>query len=56
MGDHLATIDVPKNKGLLCPLYGEGIEGRKLKQLQGTSTDVKWLVIASLIITLEGKR
>ena len=52
----MATIDVPKNKGLLCPLYGEGIEGRKLKQLQGTSTDVKWLVIASLIITLEGKR
>jgi len=30
--------------------------GRKPNQLQGTSTDVEWPVITSLIITLEGKR
>jgi len=26
------------------------------KQLEGTNTDMEWHVIASLIITLEGKR
>ena len=30
-----------------------GTEGQKPKQLQGTSTDMEWPVIASLLITLE---
>ena len=58
MGDHLATIDMhgPKSRGAAVPLFGGIVEGRKLKQLQNTSTDVERPVTASLIITLEGKR
>ena len=47
MGDRLATIDGRKSRGIG--------EGRKPKQLQGTSTDVEWPFIASLMISLEGK-
>jgi len=50
MGDRLATIDMGRKVGgMLCPrfLRGEGVgEDRKPKQLQGTSTDVEWLVIS----------
>jgi len=46
MGDRLATVDMGrKSRG------GTG-EGCKLKQLQGTTTDVEWPFTASLI----GKR
>jgi len=51
MGDRLAT-DMGQKVGSYCvPFGGEGIkEGRNPKQPQGTSTDVEWPVIASLII------
>jgi len=55
MGDHLATIDGPKSRGLLCPFLGNRRKSEP-KQLQGTSTDVEWPVIASLIIIVEDKR
>jgi len=51
MDDRLATIDMRRKVGCCCtPFFGgRGIgEGRELKQLQGTSTDVAWPVIASL--------
>jgi len=54
MGDRLATIDKGRKVGGCCaPIWGTG-EDWKPKQLYGTSTDVEWLVIASLIITLRG--
>jgi len=47
MGDRLATIDMGRKVGDV-PLFGGGIgEGRKPKQLHGTSTDVEWPVTAS---------
>jgi len=55
MGDRLATINMGRKVWAAVPLLEKG-EGRKQKQLPGTSTDVEWPVIASLIITLEGKR
>jgi len=54
MSDHLATIDMGRKVGRGC-CAGIG-EGRKPKQLQGTSTDVEWPMIPSPLITLEGKR
>jgi len=55
MGDRLATIDMGQKVGG-CSAPFLGIEGRKPKQLQGTSIDVEWPVIASVMITSEGKR
>jgi len=56
MGDRLATIDMGRKVGGCCaPIWATG-EDWKPKQLHGTSTDVESLVIASLIITLEGNR
>jgi len=56
MVDHLFTIDMGRKlEAALPPFWGKG-EGQKPKQLQGTSTDVEWPVIGSLILTLEGKR
>jgi len=55
VGGRLVTVDMGRKvRGCCAPFWGIG-EGRKPKQ-QGASTDVEWLVIASLIITLEGKR
>jgi len=55
MGDRFTTKDMGQKAGGCCgPFWGIG--GGKPKLLQGTSTDVKWPVIASLIITLDGKR
>jgi len=57
MGEHLGTIDMCREWGTALPLFlggGTG-EGRRLKQLQSTSTNVELLVVASQIITLEGK-
>jgi len=48
MGDRLATIDMGRNSRLLCPFLGIQNVGSR-SQLQGTSTDVEWPVIASLI-------
>ena len=45
-----------KSRGILCLFFWAGADGRKPKQLQGTSTDVKWPVIASVLITLQGTR
>jgi len=56
MGRHYATIDMGWKVGADVPFFWGG-DRRKPKQLQGTSTDVLNAdVIASLIITLEGKR
>ena len=54
MGDRLATIDMGRKVWVCCAHFWGIGEGRKPKQLQGTSTDVEWPVIASLIITLDG--
>jgi len=54
MGDRLATTDVGRKVGATVPLFGGKGEGRKPKQLQGTSTDVEWPITASLLITSEG--
>ena len=52
----LAAIDMGRKVGGCCaPIWATG-EDWKPKQLHGTSTDVESLVIASLIITLEGNR
>ena len=56
MGDRLATIDMCRKVGAAVPIFRGIGEGRKAKQLQDTSTDVERPIIASLIITLEGKR
>jgi len=56
MGDRLATTDMGRKVRAALPLFGGRYEGRKPKHLQCTGTDVEWPVIASLIITLEGKR
>jgi len=56
MGDRSATIDTGRKVGVALSLFGGIGEGRKPKQLQGTSSDVEWPVIPDLIITLEGKR
>jgi len=51
MDDRLTTIDISRKVGGgLCP-FSWGIGDWKPKQLQGTSTDLEWPVIASLIIT-----
>ena len=53
MGDRLDSIDMGRKVGgCSAPFWGIG-EGRKPKQLQGTSTDVEWPIITSLIITSE---
>jgi len=52
MDDRLATIDMGRKVGGCCALLGGTREGCKPKPLHGTSTDVEWPVIASLIITL----
>jgi len=50
LGDRLATIDMGRKVGgCSSPFLGAIGEGRKPKQLQGTSTDV----IASRVITLD---
>jgi len=56
MGDHLATIDMGRKVWGCCVPFGCIEEGRKPKQLRGTSTDMEWPIVAALIITLEGKR
>ena len=54
IGDRLAAIDLGRKVGgLLCPFFGGMEEGQKPTHLQGTSTDVEWPVIASIIITLD---
>jgi len=55
MGDRLATIDMGQKVGGCCAFLGKG-EGRKMKQQQGTNTNVEQPVIASLTITLHGNR
>jgi len=55
MTDRLATVDMDRKVGAAVPLFWGIAEGRKPKQLQGTSTGMEWPVIASLTITLEGK-
>jgi len=56
MRNRFATTDMGRKLGAAVPLFGGIGEGRKQRQLHGTSTDVEWPVIASLIITLEGNR
>ena len=54
MGDRLATIVMGRKLGAAAPLLGGENRRSEPKQLQGTSTDMEWPVIASLIIALEG--
>jgi len=49
MGDRLATIHIGRKVGATVPLFWGIGEGRNPKQLQDTSSDVEWPVLASLI-------
>jgi len=59
MDDRLVTIDMGRKVGALggcCALFWGDRRRSEAVATAGTSSDVEWSVIASLIITLKGKR